>query len=327
MKILEFLRKIPVMLEENKIVLLVLDGLGLNELKLPNFKKEVYQTVFPSSTPAFFYSFHSLLPPNEHGFLEWYMRFKNKILTIPPWKTIDGKLLELGKDVRKKDVFPFKSLSEILHSKGFSTTYYTPYPDSTFTKATSKKAKVVGINFLSQVFPLDDSDFIFIYWPSADVILHERYKDDAFKTEIKMIETFIKILVKKLEKNCLLFILSDHGLIKCKKRYLLPKIGKKFPVGGSRVAFYKDVEKEEVEKEFKKRNIPVDVFNLDEIESFGKKVDKRCYKNFGNIVVIGKNNIGFEYPFERKEKRNFAAFHGGLTKEENFVNVWSLKKK
>ena len=315
-------------LEEKRIILFIVDGLGIEGLRLRKFKKNVYKTVFPSSTSTFFYSLHSLLPPKDHGFLEWYMRFKNTIITIPPWKTIDGKFLELGKDVNKRDVFPFKSLSEILYKKGFTSIYYTPYSDSIFTKLTSRKSEVIKIDFLSQVFPLREADFTFIYWPSIDVILHERFRDEAFSIEKKMIEFFVEILKKKLPKHSVLFVLGDHGLVKCEKRFLLPPIDDVYPVGGGRVAFYKELEKETVEKLVKKKKIPAAVLELNELEDFQGKINKRCYENFGEIVVIAKRSFGFKYPFEiRKNKKKWdIGSHGGLTREENQINIWTYEK-
>jgi len=326
--ILEFIKKILTLIEENRIVMLIIDGLGISELKLSGFKKKVYQTVFPSSTPTFFYSLHSLVYPKDHGFLDWYMMFKDEIITIPPWRTIDGKELELNKDVRKKDVFPFKPLSKILWKKGFSSVYYTPFADSLFTMLTSEKAEIRKINFLSDVFPLKDANFSFIYWPSIDTILHERYKDEGFEVEIKTIEYFIEILKRKIPKNSLFFVLSDHGLTYCKKRYLLPTIDSIFPVGGGRVAFYKDLDKEIAEKIIKEKRIPAKVFELNELESFKGRISKRCYKNFGNIVVVAEPNVGFKYPFEveRGKKKWDIASHGGTSKEEMFVNIWEYKK-
>jgi hypothetical protein len=324
--LIELCRKIPEFLEEKRVFMLFFDGLGQTALNLKGFKREVYRTVFPSSTPTFFYSFYSLLYPKEHGFLEWYMRFNNKIVEIPPWKTFEGKFLELGKDVQKEDVFPFKSLYEILQKKGFSSIEYSPFVDSAFSKIITEKAEVRKISFISEIFPLKDADFNLIYWPSVDSILHERYKDEAFDAEKIFVKFFIKILMKKIPKNSLLFVLSDHGLVKVEKIYPLPEIDSVFPVGGGRVAFYKDLEKEEVEREVTKRNIPAKVFELSELEDLRGKINKRCYENFGNVAVIGKENVGFEYPFERKTNKKNVGFHGGLTREEIMVNVWKFEK-
>jgi len=119
--------------------------------------------------------------------------------------------------------------------------YYTPFARSTFTKATSEGAEVIEIKYLSQVFPLGEADFIFIYWPSVDSIRHERYEDEALWAEVGFIELFVKQLIKRMPKRTKLYILSDHGLTLCKQRHLLPVIDSILPVGGERVAFYKEL--------------------------------------------------------------------------------------
>jgi len=323
--IFSFLLKIPEVLEEKRLFLFIIDGLGSLKLNLKNFRKREYETVFPSSTPNFFYSFHSLLQPQQHGFLEWYMRFKNTIVTIPPWKTLDGKSLELGKDVKRKDVFPFKSLSEILHEKGFSSIYYTPYSDSTFTKAVSKKAEVIKLDFLSQVFPLKNADFTFIYWPSVDVILHERYKDDAYEVEVRLLENFILMLKKRIPEKSVLVVMGDHGLTYTSKRYKLPTMNEEIPVGGGRVAFYR-IEKEEVEKEIRKKKIKAKIFEMNEI--FKGRINKRCVENFGKTVVVAEKGLGFKYPFETKKekKEKNLGSHGGMSKEEMRIIAYLFEK-
>jgi len=319
--ILNLVKEFPEMLTEKRLVVFIADGLGSFNLRLPFLKKSIYYTVFPSSTPTFFYSFHSLLEPKEHGFLEWFMRFKNlkKPIIIPPWTDLDGKPIKL----KKREVFPFKSLSEILYEKGFSCFYYTPFANSIFSRSTSKKAKLKEIKYLSQVFPLAQEDFILIYWPSPDEILHHEFKNESFRIDTKFLEFFIKILYKKLPKKTKLIILSDHGQIKIVKRYKLPLIDS-YPVGGRRVAFYKS-EKEVVEKELKKRKIPAVVYELEELEFFKGKINKRCRENFGNTVVIAQRNIGFIYPFEKHPSKLIGG-HGGLSKEEILINVWFGEK-
>lgn len=319
--LLDLIRKFPEMLEEKRLFVLLLDGLGLTNLHLAFLKKSIYQTVFPSSTFTFLYSFHSLLEPKEHGFLERLMRFKNfkKPIPIPPWTTFEGKPLKL----KRKEIFPFKSLSEILFEKGFSCCYYNPFADTLFNQAVSKKAKVKKIKHLSQIFPLAKEDFVFVYWPCPDDILHENFKNEGFKVELKFLEFLIKILYQKLPPKSQLIVFSDHGLTQIRKRYKLP-IVKGYPVGGGRVAFYKG-EKNKVEKELRKRKIPAQVCELRDLENFKGKISRRCLENFGNIIVIAKDGIGFDYPFLKKPSRLIAG-HGGLSKEEMFVNVWVGEK-
>ena len=319
--LLDLIRKFPEMLREKRLIAFLVDGFGTEELNLPFLKKSIYRTVFPSSTPTFFYSFHSLLEPKEHGFLEWFMRFKDfkKPIVIPPWTDFDGNPLKL----KKKRVFPFKPLSEILWEKGFSSFYYTPFADSIFTQATSKKAKIKNIKYLSQVFPLAKEGFIFIYWPSSDEILHNEFKSEAFKIDKKFLEFFIRILYEKMPKNSRLIVLSDRGQARIIKRYKLPAING-YPVGGSRVAFYKG-EKEKIKMKLEEMKIPAMVYELKELEFFQGKINKRCIENFGNVIVIAKENFGFNYPFEKRPSTLIGG-HGGLSKEEMFVNIWTGEK-
>ncbi len=325
-EIIGFLRKLPMLLEESRVIVFLIDGLGDLDLGIRGFDKDVYHTVFPTSTPTFFYTLNSLLHPREHGFLEWYMRFRDTIVAIPPWKDVpNDRKLELGKDVSRSDVFPFKSLSEILSEKGFSILYYTPFAESTFTKAVSRGATVKGIRYLSQVFPLEEADFTFIYWPSIDSILHERYRDEALYVELEFIKLFIKLLIRKIPGETRLYILSDHGLTICKHRYTLPTIGSNPPVGGERVAFYKDVGVEEVEREITNRGIPADVHRLSELEYFKGQINPRCYENYGETIVLARGNTCFQYPFEKENKRGLGV-HGGLTSEERTVILWKYIK-
>lgn len=135
----------------------------------------------------------------------------------------------------------------------------------------------------------------------------------------KIFRIFYKNFIQKNSQNSYLVVTSDHGQTFVRERYKLPIIDT-FPVGGSRVAFYKS-EKEKVERILKSKRIPVKVYEIDEI--YGK-VNKRCIENFGNVVVIAKENIGFIYPFE-KSKEDIGV-HGGITKEEIYVNIYIGKK-
>ncbi len=325
-EIISFLKEIPKILEETSIIVFLVDGLGSINLGIRGFKKRFYTTVFPSSTPTFIYTLHSLLSPEEHGFLEWYMRYGDTIVSIPPWHDIvRDRKLELGKDVSRDDVFPFKSLSEILSEKGYSVTYYTPFPESTFTKATSVGARVIGIKYLSQIFPLDKADFILIYWPSIDSILHERYRSEAFTVELELLRSFIKILMTKIPNNTKLYILPDHGLTLCKQKYLLPTIDSILPVGGERVAFYKNLDYDEVKEVIEEKSVPAKVFKLNELKYFKNRISNRCYRNYGDIAVIAEEHVCFKYPFEKEEKQSLGA-HGGLSGEETNIILWEYTK-
>ncbi len=326
-EIFDFIKRIPEVLEESRVIVFLVDGLGSFDLRVTGFEKKTYRTVFPTSTPTFLYTFHSLLRPEEHGFLEWYMRFRNTIVAVPPWEdVVKGRELELGRDVDRGEVFPFKSVSEVLSGKGFRVLYYTPFAKSTFTKATSVGAEVREIKYLSQVFPLGEADFTLIYWPSIDSILHERYVDEAFQAEAEFLELFIRQLSRKIPRGTTLYVLTDHGLTLCRNRYELPTVGPEPPVGGERVAFYKGVSADEVREELSTKGIPAKVLRIEEIPQFKGRLNTRCIVNYGDVVAIAEEHACFRYPFERECMRGLGA-HGGLSREEILINLWKYTKK
>ncbi len=325
--ILDFIKGLPTKLEEGKVVALLIDGLGTLGLNLPGFSVETYETVFPSSTPTFMYTFHSMIPPAQHGFLEWYMRFKGTIVAVPPWvDVLRDRELRLGKDVSEEDIFPFKPLPEVLADKGFSVTYYTPFADSAFTKAVTRGAEVREIKYLSQVFPLSDADATFIYWPSIDSILHERYVDEALRAEVEFMELFVKQLVRKIPRKTTLYVLADHGLTLCRRRHVLPVIGSEPPVGGERVAFYRGVGVDEVKEGLSAKGISAEVLKMEEVPHFKGELSPRCISNYGDVVVIAEEHECFKYPFEGGREKGLGA-HGGLSREEIFINVWGYRKE
>lgn len=325
--VLGFLTSIPVILREARVIVFLVDGLGSLNLRIPFTRKDVYQTVFPPSTPAFLYTLHSLLRPEEHCFLEWYMRFRDTVVTTLPWEDVlKERRLELGKDIDREDVFPFKSLSEILAEKGFKVLYYTPFADSVFTKAVSNGAKVKEIRYLSEVFPLEEADFTLIYWNSIDSIRHRRYIDEAVRMETRFIELFVRYLVRKMPEGTKLYVLSDHGLVRCKHRYLLPVIDSAIPVGGERTAFYKGLGLSEVREAIRKRGIPASIARLEELRYFQGDIDPRCRENYGDIAVIAKRGACFQYPFEKPSEERRVGVHGGTSRRERTVILYEYEK-
>lgn len=326
-KIIDLIRSaISDALKGRRTVIFVIDGLGKTDLNLP-YPREVYETVFPSTTTSFVYTFHSLLPPGEHGFLEWYGHC-NKVdepVIYLASKTASEKMV----DIPPRELFPFKSVFNALSEKGLKAAVFAPYIDSPFSKITyDQKVNTRKIRTLSDIFPLPDFDFLYIYWPEIDTILHEKWKDESFFVELKQVKSIIERLVKKLPKGTEIIILSDHGLKKCVKEIPLKKINGILPYGGGRVAFYNSGGNAESFKKLVTRDIKGDYYlhHISDLKDLlGGIVSKRCIEQYGDIVLIANGDYGFVYPYEKSKKEINLGYHGGLSDEEREVYVWRIR--
>ncbi len=170
-------RRIPEMLEESKIIILMVDGLGSIDLRIPRARKRVYQTVFPTSTPTFLYTFHSLLRPEEHGFLEWYMRFRGSTVAIPPWEdAVNSRELILGKDVSKDEVSPLRLFQRFLSRKVSQCYTIRHLLDLPSLRLLVKELKLERLSIYPKYSLWEKPISYLSNWPSVDSIRHERYE-------------------------------------------------------------------------------------------------------------------------------------------------------
>lgn len=319
--LLDFVRGIPDLFNRyDRVILLMVDALGTQHLNLPGFDRQTLETVFPSSTPTFFYSFHSLLDPGEHGFLDWFYPVDGEVVCIPPWMTIDGKEVDVGDD----EVFPFVSLSERLSDRGISSLYLTPFPESRFTQLTGRGASIIGIGDLSDVLGIlserSGYQFNYIYWDKIDDILHREWKSDNYHQEVKKVEDVVREISRQLDGNTLFLVTADHGQTRVdpSKSIHLPVIDGTIPYGGSRVAFYRDLDMERV------REVLGDGVKLFRLTEFYDRVSERALTKYGDVVVVAPEQHYFIYPFEQKTKKSIG-MHGGLSDEERMVNLWKVE--
>lgn len=326
--ILDFLRNAFSLVGSDPIYLVYIDALGTAPIGLDGFVRERYATVFPASTTPFSYSLSTLLPPAEHGFLEWSMRWHDKIIFPLPLRTSDGSSLKLGEDIEREEVFPFRSIFSDLVQEGYTVKYFTPYDDP-LEHLMAGEAEVSSIKYLSEVFPLPSADLTVIYWDSLDYIQHHRYRDAAYSAELGRVRLFLKQLIDAVPKGAIVFAFGDHGHERCDRRYLLPVVGGVQPVGGGRVAFYKDVDIGDVERAISDSNIPARVFHLLDLPGFSGGYSRACVDRYGDVVVLADDHVGFKYPYEIAQGKTewHVSSHGGLTDRERLVDVWTYRKE
>ncbi len=311
----------------DKLVILAFDALGTDKLNLPFLQRQVYRTVFPSSTPVFFYSFHSLLEPGEHGIMEmltWIPKFKS-IFALPQWEPVTN--LKIKGRVSEKDVFPWDPLFTKLKKKGYTSTYLIEWPDGDFPKAVGKDAERIRHVYLADLarVPEVETDVVYVYNHLMDDIKHKFLGLDPVRLGDTLVEQAVKFIWKKLEPGTRLIVLSDHGQTNVRDYIEIPGIGEIPPTGGGSVAFLKDPDDKEMDRWCSKNKDKFSVHPIDELRDVYGRLSSRVLDMYGDTVILGNPGVKFAFPYKPGKRK--MGVHGGVTPEEMLVSVWTGVKR
>ena len=207
----------------NNIVLLILDGMGENVLKVasPNglFSKNKLCTitsVYPCTTTAALTTYYSGKPPIETGWLAWSQYFKEygrAVDMLPYIDSYTGENLPRNKfDVydylKYKTVYEQITEASNVHVYEIKPTYCDPKTD----KCIHIKDLSAMCDSINTLCKSDEQKYIFSYFDNPDGINH-KYGWDSIQSKefIEYSENLIKKLISQLKgTNTLLLISADH---------------------------------------------------------------------------------------------------------------------
>lgn len=207
----------------NKIVFLVMDGLGnniINKYLKDSFieRKNIgpISSVFPSTTTAAMNTYYSALSPLEHGWLGWSCYFKECSRTInifPHTDKYSNELVnfEYPKEMIYEDIFSkIKKVNNVeqilIQPKHLTNNYPVKNIKAKNIKETIKKIK--------KELKKGKNKFIFAYSSEPDHSEHIYGPSDLIIKKILI--DFNKLIEKKFSKlddETLIIITADHGLI------------------------------------------------------------------------------------------------------------------
>lgn len=342
-----------------KVVLLILDGLGYNRLlfHIEHFKGVFRRLVeqgtlraltstFPSTTSTALTSIFTALSPSEHGVIGFNMFVQPYGLIVNTLNMRSvygfGQGINVADDF-SKNVQPWPS---ILKDNGVTAKTITRRNliGSGLSKVIHKHQDLMGYalssDMISQCRKLlerPDPILICIYYGGVDTVEHTYgpYSDEATE-EIRTIENLLQeSLIDRLPTNIksktLLIITADHGVVETLQTYFLndTQLSRYYlipPTGDLRAAFFfpkygqKGKLKEALEK------------NLQDFLILPSKelIEKGAFgpiKNFewlqtttGTLATLSQAKKAVSYQFtEHAYAQNIYGAHGGMTPEEMLV--------
>jgi hypothetical protein len=218
-------------LQTKRILLLAIDGLG--DEWLARYGKESFlathrvgklTSVFPSTTAAAMTAIYTGVPPARHGFTGWYMFFRELgmvIAPLPPWSRA-GKI-----ETPQADASALLKATPIFEKISKKGVLIVPsaFTRSPYNQFIARKARPLTYNTLRgwinqtrKALRLRGNRFILSYWPGFDTLFHEKgSKNKQLHAHFWELDAAIQRLANSLDKETVLVITADHGLIDTSK--------------------------------------------------------------------------------------------------------------
>lgn len=204
----------------HQIVLLVLDGLGWDQLQdhaeqipeLTTGDGVRITTVAPTTTATALSSIATGLTPGEHGLIGYRMLLGGEVLNVLRWNTAHG---DRRRSQPPRDVQPFPPFM------GKSVPVISPaeLQDSAFTEAHLRGSVPAGWRAPSAI-PVeigrqlrDGRPFVYAYYGGVDKTAHERGFGQFYDAEVRFANGLISAIRAQLVRGAILLVTADHGQV------------------------------------------------------------------------------------------------------------------
>lgn len=318
-----------------QVVLLVLDGLGWNDLQnhgamaptLTAFDGQAITCVAPSSTAPGLTSIVTGRPPSVHGMAGYRLAVGDQLLNVLKWKTSDGDARHIIDPLRFQVQAPFAANSVPVVSRktftgtGFSTAMFRDLPISGYSALSGLPVEVWRLANQGE-------KLIYAYYDGIDTVAHAHGLGDHYDAELYTCDRLVRDLLAGLPSGCALVVTSDHGQVQ---------------VGGRNVVLDRDVQElctrysgegrfrwlhaqpENVERLAglcRERFGDIAwVYTRDEAIAtgmFGGPVEGWIASRLGDVALVAREPVAFRDPMQDQETQ-MQCQHGSLTNDEMLV--------
>jgi hypothetical protein len=200
------------------VVLLVLDGLGANEVQnRPHLLPELaamqgtqITTVVPSTTSTALTSIATGLAPAQHGILGYRILVDGEVLNVLRWQT-ESRHPPDPFTVQRHDAFLGRPVPVITRVE---------FRDTGFTHAHLRGSTFVGWKTPATLiehcrrFALAGEKFVYAYYPGVDEVAHAYGLHDGFyERELAAADALVGNLLDALPPETALVVTADHGQV------------------------------------------------------------------------------------------------------------------
>lgn len=328
----------PYLKDKKHIMLILLDGMGINILNnidpntiLRKHVKTAITSVYPPTTVAATTSVLSGLTPFEHGHVGWtqYNRFEDCHTVVFLNKDFYDETHVL-KENFKNTHLNYETILDKIQAKNPDLLVKKLFPDFEVNGFKSFDLMVDELLQISQ----GKASFTYAYWTEPDYTIHdEGILNDKVKNQLLFLNGQIERLYDGVTKDTLIIVIADHGLVDVEgiplyNHKILELLDKMPSVEPRSTAFFvKEGQHQAFETMFK--------------QAFGNKftlLDKQTVMSLGILGSGDKHPLlddfigdymalsHSKYMFSIKEQSSFKAHHAGIHPDEMWVPLIILDK-
>jgi hypothetical protein len=206
--------------EARQVVLLVLDGLGWEQLQdhtvempaLSAFEGGPITTVAPSTTATALTSITTGLTPGEHGLVGYRMDVGGEILNVLRWATDSGDARRKHEPARVQPFAPFMGEPVPVVTKA-------DFQRTGFTDAHLRGGRLAGWRAASSIAVTvgqllrAGEPFVYAYYDGIDKIAHERGFGPYYEAELRSADNVVAQVRDQLIDGAALLVTADHGQV------------------------------------------------------------------------------------------------------------------
>jgi hypothetical protein len=210
----------PLVAEADHAVLLVLDGLGWDQLQdhldlMPTLAAMVgrsIHTVAPTTTATALSSITTGLTPAEHGLVGYRMVLGGEIVNVLRWCVGDQPVRRSHPPAEVQPFDPFLGKTVPVASP-------SELQNSAFSEAHLRGCRPVGWRASSSIAVeareqvLAGERFVYCYYGGIDKIAHERGFGPYYEAELRAADALVADVIATLPSGTALLVTADHGQV------------------------------------------------------------------------------------------------------------------
>lgn len=206
--------------EADQVVLLVLDGLGWEQLEtrrhlaptLSSLAGGPIDSVVPTTTATALTSITTGLAPGEHGVVGYRMAVEGEVLNVLRWSTPMGDARDRFPPERLQDVSPFAGQRPPIVTKA-------EFATSGFSGAHLHQVRFHGYRVPSTMLVelgrllRSGEPFVYTYYDGIDKVSHEYGLGEHYDAELVHVDRLVADVLELLPPRAALVITADHGQV------------------------------------------------------------------------------------------------------------------